>query len=125
MPLYPLWKLEPYREILFFGIRGTVGDITIGSSALLVSLLFFGKTDRPRERFFVGALTTVSPGLAYSVWRQWYNIYILESWAHSRWMSIESGIGIGLSPLARWAVIPTLCLWWIGRRSSPVKAEQP
>ena len=125
MPLYTLWQTGTDREILLFGLHCTAGDILIGSSALLASLLLFGKAGWPRERFPTVALSTIALGLAYTSWSEWYNVYVRESWAYSRWMPLLPWLGIGLSPLAQWIVIPAAGFWWTRRSLNAVMVGRP
>ena len=125
MPLYTLWQTGTDREILLFGLHCTAGDLLIGSSALLASLMLFGAVDWPRERFRTVALSTISIGLAYTVWSEWYNVYVRESWGYSAWMPVLPVLGIGVSPIAQWIAIPATGFWWTHRSLNAAKPVRP
>ena len=51
MPLYTLWQTGSASDVLLFEPYCTAGDLLIGSSALLASLLLFGTAERPATAF--------------------------------------------------------------------------
>ncbi len=53
----------------------------------------------------VGALFVLF-GLAYTAWSEWFNTSVRGAWAYAPEM--PQILGIGLSPLLQWLVLPTL-----------------
>ncbi len=49
---------------------------------------------------------TVIFGLAYTLFSEWLNIEVRESWAYSDLMPVFPIIDAGLSPVLQWIVIP-------------------
>lgn len=82
----------------------TVGDVMILLGAFwAVSLVF-------RSRSWAGSahrtpqLLFVLTGLGYTVFSEWWNTSIRESWQYTDAMPVV--FGMGLSPMAQWIVIP-------------------
>jgi hypothetical protein len=115
MPLYTVWNTDTGREMVFYWLHCVAGDILIGGSALLAPLLLFGSPRWPKEGYAVVAAWTVLFGLAYTVFSEWFNVQIRGSWSYSELMPVLPGLGVGLSPLAQWVVIPAVAFWWARR----------
>jgi hypothetical protein len=49
--------------------------------------------------------------VAFTVWSEWYNVYRAGNWAYVA--AMPTIVGIGLSPLLQWIVVPgaMLLLW--------------
>lgn len=118
LPLYTLWTDSSGPDIAFAVVHCTVGDMVIALFSLLFAVLLAGTKEWPRRRFRAVALTTVLFGLLYTVYSEWNNTVVTQSWAYSALMP-QIG-GIGLSPLAQWVVIPSFIFW----KMSPKKASQ-
>ena len=61
----------------------------------------------------------LAAGLGFTVFSEWYNVYILGAWAYQPAMPLVAGIG--LTPLLQWVVVPTLMLF-IARRLPAFRA---
>ncbi len=86
----------------------TLGDVMILLGAFwAVSLVF-------HSRSWAGAvrrtpqIVFVLAGLGYTVLSEWWNTTIRESWQYADAMPVC--LGIGLSPIAQWIVVPPLVL---------------
>jgi hypothetical protein len=57
---------------------------------------------------------TVAIGLGYTVFSEWLNTVVRQSWAYAAAMpTVRVGtLEIGLAPLAQWLVVPPLALAW-------------
>jgi hypothetical protein len=63
----------------------------------------------------IGAMT-IALGLVFTAYSEWVNVYVRGSWAYSPAMPIVPGLGVGLSPLLQWCVVPALALWRLRAR---------
>ena len=62
-------------------------------------------------------LAATVTGVTYTIYSEWLNTTVRQSWAYSEWMPVLPVTGTGLSPLLQWIVVPTLALWFaVGRR---------
>jgi hypothetical protein len=55
---------------------------------------------------------TVVIGLGYTIFSEWLNIVVRESWAYRELMPVIPMIDAGLSPVAQWIVLPAIAFWW-------------
>lgn len=117
MPLYTLWQTGTAAEIVFAAVHCTGGDLLIALSALTVALLIVGTERWPDQSFLPVALAATVIGLGYTVFSEWLNVEIRQSWGYSRWMPVLPRIGTGLSPLLQWLVLPFLGLYWAGQET--------
>jgi hypothetical protein len=113
LPLYTLWQTGTPGEKLFAVVHCTLGDLLIALAALTFGLVLAGHCDWPLRRFAAVAALMLAFGLGYTVFSEWLNIVVRKSWAYSSLMPVVSafGLGIGLSPLLQWIVVPTLALY--------------
>ncbi len=50
----------------------------------------------------------VALGFGYTVFSEWYNVYRVGAWAYAE--SMPRILGIGLTPLLQWLVVPVAML---------------
>ena len=55
----------------------------------------------------------LAAGLGFTVFSEWYNVYVTGAWAYQPAMPLVAGIG--LTPLLQWLVVP-LSMLFIARR---------
>ena len=120
MPLYTLWDTGTRSEIVFAAIHCTGGDVLIASATLLAALVLFGNNQWPDQAFAAVTLPMIIFGIGYTVFSEWLNIVIRQSWAYNEAMPVVPVLDVGLSPLLQWIVIPTVAIWW-ARRSVVVQ----
>ncbi len=112
LPLYTIWKTGTVGEIAFAAIHCTGGDLLIALSTLLIAICLFGESGWPNTRYREVFITTVFLGVSYTIFSEWLNIEIRQSWAYSDLMPVIPFINAGLSPVLQWIVIPIVGLWW-------------
>jgi hypothetical protein len=112
LPLYTIWYEDPPGKVAFAAIHCTGGDVMITGASLLGALLVFGNRRWPDERYIAVAAPAVLTGIAYTIFSEWHNTEVRNSWAYSSLMPTLPGLGTGLSPLLQWLVIPIVALWW-------------
>lgn len=113
MPLYTLWVGGTWGEIGYAVLHCTVGDVMIAGICLLLSLAIIGRSAWPRERFGAVALATILMTVSYTVFSEWLNTEVRGSWAYREAMPRLPGLGIGLSPILQWIVMPVVAFWWV------------
>ena len=111
LPLYTLWRTGKPNEIAFAVVHCTVGDVIIASLALLLSLLasllVIGRNG-PADVMLPVSTAAVGIGAAYTVHSEWVNTVVLKNWTYSDQMPLVPGLGVGLSPLLQWLIVPTI-----------------
>lgn len=111
LPLYAIWHTESAREIAFAAVYRTGYDLLIASATLFGALLILGNSRWPEERYLAIAALTLFAGLGYTVFSEWLNTRVPSGWTYTDLMPTLPGIGVGLSPLAQWIVIPVAAFW--------------
>jgi hypothetical protein len=113
LPLYTLWNEGSPAFVAFAVIHCTLGDVAIGTLALLVALIATRARALETWRWRQVALFLVIPAVGYTALSEWINTIVRGSWAYSALMPVVNlgGFEIGLSPLAQWLVIPPVALW--------------
>lgn len=112
MPLYTLWLTGSQGEIAYAVLHCTVGDVMIGGICLLLSLAAFGRSAWPHACFGAVAGATILLALGYTVFSEWLNTEIRESWTYREAMPRLPVLGTGLTPVLQWVVVPVLAFRW-------------
>jgi hypothetical protein len=110
LPLYSLWTTATARQMAFAVVHCTGGDVLIALSTLTVALVAVGTKRWPAEGHEWVMLATLALGVGYTVFSEWLNIVVRSSWAYSELMPVVPIVGIGLSPLLQWILVPTIAL---------------
>lgn len=116
LPLYTLWTQASPKFITYAVIHCTLGDLFIGVLAFISALTVTrtGPIDQWHWRR-IGACT-VSLGLTYTLFSEWYNTSVRMSWSYSEWMPLTPLVPLGVSPLLQWLLLPAIALV-LARRS--------
>src|SRR3546814_8869398 len=89
-----------------------------------LALGLVGSGNWPGQRYVRAAAIAIAFGLAYTIFSEWLNIVVRESWAYSDLMPVIPLIDTGLSPVTQWIVIPTVGFWW-ARRAKVTAVDAP
>lgn len=118
LPLYTLWSEATPAYIAFAILHCMLGDVLIGASALLASLILVRAGSLASWSWRRLATLTAMLGVGYTVFSEWTNTAIFGSWAYAPAMPrIDFGtIEVGLTPLVQWLVLPPLAIY-LTRRS--------
>ncbi|MEW6312610.1 MAG: hypothetical protein AB1513_00960 [Pseudomonadota bacterium] len=118
LPLYTLASEPRVAWVAYAIAHCTVGDAMIGTAALVGALTICQANEParwPRAKIVVWmTLLTVS----YTILSERYNV-ARGSWAYSSWMPIIPLIGVGLSPLLQWLLIPIAAWRWAQNKKDP------
>jgi hypothetical protein len=117
LPLYTIWNEGSPAFIAFAVIHCTLGDVAIGTLALLIALVATRARAVESWRWRWVAFFLVIPAVGYTALSEWTNTVVRGSWAYTALMPvINLDVEIGLSPLAQWLVIPPVALWLARRK---------
>lgn len=110
--LYTLWNEAEPAYIASAVVHCTLGDIMIGSMALLLALILTRARASTHWRWRTIAAITALLGAGYTIFSEWMNISVLRSWNYSDSMPTLSlgAFELGLTPLAQWLILPPLAL---------------
>lgn len=124
LPLYTLWWTGTAADVAFAVLHCTLGDLVIATSSIVAALMVFGR-GWPSEwtSFRNVMLAATILGLGYTVYSEWLNVTVRETWVYTAWMPRIPPLGTGLSPLLQWIVVPGLVFLIVWRRVSAVRPK--
>lgn len=127
LPLYTIWDKARPPELLYTILHCTVGDLLIAIGALGLSVAIAGRGWPAAARSYLAvAAVAVVLGLGYTIYSEWLNVAVRQSWAYSPWMPRVPPLETGLAPLLQWIVIPVVAFWFAGVcRTSRAVAPSP
>ena len=115
LPLYTLWRTGTPGAIAQAVLHCTLGDLLIGTIALIAALAAFGSPAWPDENGTRVAVATVIVAAGYTVYNEYINTSVRRSWAYTEWMPTLPWLGTGLAPLAQWLVGPAIAFVLVRR----------
>lgn len=113
LPLYTLWQTAAFDYLAFAVIHCAVGDLLIAQASLLSAIAVTRNSTWPPAHFARLIAVAVAFGVAYTAYSEWQNVYVQKTWAYAD--AMPALLGIGVSPLAQWLIIPPIGLAWTRR----------
>ncbi len=112
LPLFTIWNEGTRSELAFAVAHCTAGDVLITTAALGSAIILGRAWSWPHGHWTRVIVIAIIIGVCYTAFSEWLNVYVRDSWSYGPAMPIlQFGtIGIGLSPLLQWLVIPLLAL---------------
>jgi hypothetical protein len=127
--VWEMWQAPFYRTMLQASHASGVATCTIatlGDAAITITA-FAAAARRENTRQVLahpppGALAVYfATGLVITVALEWLNVGVLRRWSYAA--DMPTVLGIGMTPLLQWIVLPRLVLWLAGRHlCSPRRA---
>lgn len=108
LPLYAMGRYSEWPALGYAVLHCTLGDAAMAFASYLIAALVTGEPRWPRRRPLIGLAIVLVAGELFTIWAEWYNVYVLRSWAYAAGMPTIRGIGV--APLAQWLVLPVLAL---------------
>ena len=108
LPLYAMGRYAEWPALGYAVLHCTVGDATVAFVSYLIAALATRTPRWPLHRPLAGLAVVLVAGELFTIWAEWYNVYVLRSWAYAGGMPTIRGIGV--APLAQWLVLPPLAL---------------
>ena len=106
---------EHWQAILVCG-RATLGDVAIA----LVGFWAVAGAAHTRSwmlRPTAGQLTGfVAVGVLITILMEWLATQVLHRWTNAEAMPVIPLLGVGLSPLLQWVVLPPIVVWFVRRQ---------
>ena len=115
LPLYTLWQSGSRWELTFAVLHCTAGDVLIAAMSLIAALVLVGTARWPHARFWRVACCTMLAGFGYTLWSEYLNTVIRQTWTYTDAMAVLPWLGVGVTPLLQWVVVPAVALWLAGR----------
>jgi len=108
LPLYAMERYSQWPALAYAVLHCTLGDAAMAFAAYLIAALVTREPQWPMNRPLAGLAVVLVAGEAFTIWAEWYNVYVLHSWAYAAGMPTIRGIGV--APLAQWLMLPVLAL---------------
>jgi len=105
LPLFTLWRTARGAYVAFAALHCWLGDVLIASICLALAIVTTGR-GWPMRRYGRTAAVAVGLGVGYTVFSEWLNVAVRESWSYASAMPRAPPLGTGLSPLLQWIVVP-------------------
>lgn len=119
LPLYTLWAEKPPVYVLYAVLHCTAGDVLIAGSALLAAMCLAAPRGFPERGLVRVAIVAMLVGLGYTVLSEWLNTVVRVSWVYAPTMPIVPVLGVGLTPLLQWLVLPPVAIHAAFRGRAP------
>ncbi|GGJ42165.1 hypothetical protein GCM10011320_57190 [Neoroseomonas lacus] len=110
LPLYTLWVEGTPGEIAFAVLHCTGGDATIAAAALAVAILLTRSWYWPIQGWRRVTMVATVMGLGYTVFSEWMNVDLRQSWTYTAAMPRLPPWGTGLAPFLQWLLLPPLAM---------------
>ncbi|MDO9499312.1 hypothetical protein [Falsiroseomonas sp.] len=110
LPLYTLWAEGTPGAIAFAVLHCTGGDAMIASAALAVAILLTRSWQWPSRGWGRVTVATTLVGLGYTVFSEWLNVDLRQSWTYTAAMPRLPPWGTGLTPFLQWLLLPPLAM---------------
>lgn len=119
LPLYTLWDDPNRARIAAYVWHCLMGDVLIATTIYLLTAIVFRDLVWPMRRPWTAGAFMLAAGLGFTVFSEWYNVYGLGAWAYKP--AMPTIVGIGLTPLLQWVVVPVAMILILRRvaRISP------
>ncbi len=115
LPLYTIWIEQGVTASLRAAAHCTLGDAGIALAASFASLALAAVVG-PLRRVLPLSVLIVLAGLLVTAVFEWASTEWLARWAYSDLMPTIPLLGLGLSPVLQWIIVPTLALLILRRR---------
>lgn len=116
-PLYTIWVDAGPVAAWQAALHCTAGDAAIAFGCALAADLL-GCALPWLRRAWRRDVLAVALGLLTTVFIEWISTRWLGRWAYRESMPVVPLLGVGLSPLLQWLVVPITGLWILRRRRS-------
>jgi hypothetical protein len=115
LPFYTLWRTGTPGAIAQAVLHCTLGDLLIGTIALIAALAAVGSPAWPHRNGIRVAIATVIVAVGYTIYSEYINTFVRNLWAYSEWMPTLPWLGTGLTPLSQWVVVPAIAFVLVRR----------
>lgn len=115
VPLFAGWPVIDHSQGIVLCAKATLGDVIIALVAFWTVALAGGRRwiIAPGPGQITGFLIAA---VSITIVLERFATTVLGRWTYADAMPIVPLIGVGLSPLAQWVVIPLLIVWFVRRQ---------
>lgn len=121
-PLYSIWVDSGPQAAWRAALHCTLGDAVIALTCALAAALL-ARAMPWLHRTHRSDVVIVALGLLTTIVIEWVSTRWLGRWAYRELMPVDPLLGIGLSPVAQWVVVPTIALRILRGRRRPERVR--
>lgn len=103
--LYTIWRSARGIESAYAIVHCTVGDALIATATMGLALVVFRADLSGASAFGKLAAAATVLGVAYTIFSEWLNVEVRQTWSYTESMPRIPLLGIGLTPFLQWLVI--------------------
>ena len=107
--------------VLWTRLHCTGGDVLILLGAFWVTSLILRSRQWWRDARKGPVLLFTLLGLSYTIWSEWLNMEVRRSWEYAP--AMPRVLGLGLTPLLQWILLPSCVLALVRRPTSAGRAR--
>lgn len=112
LPFYRIWYHAGAVRLVSIVIMGVTGDIAIAGTVLILALCLYGADRWPERNFLPVACLVMMFGVLYTLVSEAVHVR-LGMWHYAAIMPRLPLIGVGLTPVLEWLVVPGFALFWL------------
>lgn len=118
VPLYERMPQAPHWEAIKACSRAAAGDAVIALAAYWAVAVWLRSRDWVLKPTLAATLAFMGLGVLITTALERLAVAGLwvERWSYSALMPVVPGLGVGLSPMMQWLVLPPLVLWLVRRQ---------
>ncbi len=120
-PFFEGMAAAPHWRAVLRCARASAGDVVIAWLAYGAGAWWAGRRSWLADPGRIPFRIYMIVGLAITVFLEWVNVYVRHAWAYANGMPVL--LGIGLTPLVQWLLLPPLTLW-LARRHLGLRARR-
>jgi len=98
-----------WRYVAWTRFHCTLGDVLILLGAFWATAAIYRSWRWPVTGGNGAVAVFLGSGLLYTAWSEWFNTTVREAWAYGP--AMPRFLGMGLSPLLQWLVLPALLVF--------------
>jgi hypothetical protein len=95
----------------------TLGDVLILLGAFWTTGAVFRSRQWPSDGNRAAGVLFILLGFTYTAWSEWFKSVVRGSWEYAS--AMPRILGLGLTPLLQWLVVPPVLLWIVRHKSAP------
>ncbi len=116
LPLYTIWRDQPFRESITAAIHCTFGDVAVAFACFVIASILIRFIYVTKTALMFGGLVIVL-GVTATASLEILSTQVLSRWSYAPAMPVLPVLGIGLSPLLQWIFVPAIALGLLARVS--------
>jgi hypothetical protein len=99
------------NTIIWYRIHCTLGDSLILITGYILTSFYYRNFNWVRNSNVKHHVVFVVMGVIYTLFSEYLNVYVNNSWSYSDYMPLLPFVNIGLVPLFQWIILPPIIIF--------------